>query len=122
LKDIFKGDDALSAEKARLIVSAAREKKGEDIVLMDMTGQSAICDWFVLVSAGSSRQINAISEEIQKRLRADKIFPLSIEGRSSLYWVLLDYEDVVVYIFSEEMRGFYGLEHLWADAPVERIH
>ena len=110
-----------SIEKARLIASVASEKTGEDIVLMDMTEQSAICDWFVIVSATSSRRIMTICNEVQKRLGMDKIFPMSVQGRNSLYWVLLDYEDVVLHIFSGEVRGFYGLERLWADAPKERI-
>lgn len=111
-----------SIEKARLIAKAAGEKKGEDIVIMDMTEQSAICDCFVLVSAGSSRRIKTICDEVQKILGKDGIFPISVEGRHSLYWVLVDYEDVVVHVFSSDMRDFYGLERLWSDAPVERIN
>lgn len=110
-----------SRATALKIAEAAKEKKGEDIVILNMTGQSAICDWFVFVSASSSRRIKAISDEVQKRLGQEKVFPISVEGRSSLYWVLIDYEDVVVHIFSEDVRDFYGLERLWADAPTERI-
>ncbi|HPN72977.1 MAG TPA: ribosome silencing factor [Candidatus Omnitrophota bacterium] len=110
-----------SKEKARLIAKIAGEKKGEDIVLVDMTEQSAVCDWFVIVSAGSSRRIKTICDEVQKVLGKDKIFPISVEGRSSLYWVLVDFEDVVMHVFSSEMRDFYGLERLWSDAPSERI-
>ncbi len=110
-----------SIEKARLIARAAGDKKGEDIVIMDMTGQSGICDWFVLVSAGSSRRIKAISDEVQKRLGERKVFPINVEGKGGLNWVLLDYVDVVVHIFSQDVREFYGLERLWSDAPRESV-
>jgi ribosome-associated protein len=106
-----------SLDKAKLIARIAADKKGEDIILMDMANQSAMCDWFVIVSASSSRRINAISNGIQRTLSQDRIFPMHVEGRNSLYWALLDYEDVVVHVFYDEMRGFYGLERLWSDAP-----
>ncbi|MFA6635741.1 MAG: ribosome silencing factor [Candidatus Omnitrophota bacterium] len=110
-----------SREKASLIAKIAGEKTGEDIVLLDMTEQSAVCDCFVVVTAGSSRRIKTICEEIRKRLGDDGVLPVSVEGRSSLNWVILDYEDVVVHIFSEEFRSFYDLERLWSEAPIERI-
>ncbi len=110
-----------SLDKAKLIARLAADKKGEDIVLLDMTNQSAMCDWFVIVSASSSRRIGAISEEIQYKLSRDRVFPLHVEGRSSPYWVLMDYVDVVVHIFHSEMRGFYGLERLWSEAPKTNV-
>jgi ribosome-associated protein len=113
--------NSASIEKARLVAKVAGEKKGEDIVLIDMTEQSAVCDCFVLVTAGSSRRIKTICDEVQKRLGRDKVFPISVEGRNSLYWLVLDYVDVVVHIFNQDMRDFYDLERLWSDAPVERI-
>ena len=106
-----------SLDKAKLIAKLAADKKGEDIVLLDMTNQSAMCDWFVIVSASSSRRMGGISEDIQRKLSRDRIFPLHVEGSNSPYWVLLDYEDVVVHVFHSEMRGFYGLERLWSEAP-----
>ena len=110
-----------SREKASLIAKIAGEKTGEDIVLLDMTEQSAVCDFFIVVTAGSSRRIKTICEEIRKRLGNEGILPVSVEGRSSLSWVILDYEDVVVHILSEEFRSFYDLERLWSEAPIERI-
>jgi len=106
-------------EKARFIARTSSEKKGEDIVLMDVRKVSGVCDWFVLVSASSSRRLKGISEAIQKDLSEKKVFPLHVEGRHNPYWTLLDYGDVVVHIFYKDIRGFYGLERLWADAPKE---
>ena len=110
-----------SQDKAKLIARAAAEKKGEDIVLIDMRGHAAIFDWFVLVSASSSRRINAISRQIQKDLSVKGCRPLNIEGRRNPYWMLMDYEDVIVNVFHEEVREFYGLDRLWSDAPTERF-
>jgi ribosome-associated protein len=107
-------------DKARLIARLAEEKKGEDIVLMDMGTISTICDWFVLVTANNSRRLNAISNNIQRKLSKESIKPLHVEGRNNPYWALLDYEDVVVHVFHKDVRGFYGLERLWAGASIER--
>lgn len=108
-------------DKANLIAKLAAEKKGENIVLMDMRDISAMCDWFVLVSASSSRRINTISNAIQEKLSKERVYPLSVEGKRNPYWILLDYEDVVVHVFYREIRDFYGLERLWSDAPTERF-
>ena len=111
-----------SIDKAELIVQFAAEKKGEDIVFMDMRETSAIFDWFVLIGANTPRKINAISNGIQKGLsKGSRVSPLHVEGGPNACWVLLDYEDVVVHIFHSEVRDFYELERLWSDAPIERF-
>jgi len=110
-----------SREIARLAAKFASEKTGEDIVLMDMKGLSSVCDWFLVVSASSSRRLKAISDAIEEGLSKKKIFPLHVEGRTNPSWVLLDYVEVVIHIFYREVRGFYGLERLWSDAPRERL-
>jgi len=109
----------ITLDKARLIAQLANEKKGEDILLMDMRGVTMMCDWFVVVSASSSRRINAISKTIQSELSKYGISALHVEGKQNPYWVLLDYEDVVIHIFYKGIREFYGLERLWSDAPRE---
>ncbi|MFH1552822.1 MAG: ribosome silencing factor [Candidatus Omnitrophota bacterium] len=108
-------------DKAELIAQLAAEKKGENIVLMDMRNISTMFDWFVLISASSSRRINGISNTIQENLSKRRIPLLHIEGKHTPYWVLLDYEDVVVHVFYKDIREFYGLERLWSDAPIERF-
>lgn len=108
-------------DKAKVIAELASNKKGEDIVLMNMSGVSTVCDWFVLISASSSRRVHSICKEIQKKLSSEGVSPISVEGRQSSYWTVLDYEDVVVHIFYREIREFYGLERLWSDAPLKRF-
>ena len=101
------------------IAEIASEKKGQDIVLMDMRKVSNVCDWFVIISAGSTRAIKALARAIDKGLSQKKVKSLRIEGRNDPFWVLLDYGDTVVHIFHKDMREFYGLERLWSDAPME---
>ena len=106
-------------KKAKLVAKFASDKKGENIAILDMRTVSGICDWFVLVSAGSNRQVNAIAQNIEEEM-SDKGFPLLHgEGRQSQAWVLLDYGDVVAHVFYDKLREFYGLERLWSDAPLE---
>ncbi len=108
-------------DKARSIARLAAEKKGEDIVLMDMRNISTMCDWFVLVSAASSRRIQTISNEIQRKLSKGRVKPRNVEGKTNPHWALLDYGDVVVHVFHKDIREFYGLERLWSDAKKERF-
>jgi ribosome-associated protein len=110
-----------SYDRARRIAEIALSKKGEDIVLLDMRKRSNICDWFVIVSANSSRAVNALAEYIQDDMKKEGHPPIRVDGRHSSYWVLVDYADIIVHVFYKEMRDFYGLETLWADAPQERV-
>jgi len=110
-----------SLDKAKYIAKIALEKKGKDVTLMDMRLLSSMCDWFVIVSADSSRRIDTIAKTIQKDLSKEKIKPLSSEGQKSSFWKLLDYEDVIVHVFRSDVREFYELEQLWCDAPAKEI-
>lgn len=106
-------------ELARLIVNLATDKKGEDIILMDMRQVSPITDFFVIVSAPSERQLKAITEHIADETKKSYgILPWRSEGTSGNGWVLIDYGDVVVHGFLPEKRAYYDLEGLWREAPV----
>ncbi|MBD3295751.1 MAG: ribosome silencing factor [Candidatus Omnitrophica bacterium] len=110
-----------SRDKAALIAELASEKKGESIVMLDMSGRTTtLFDWFVIVSAVSSRRLNGISNFIQQGLAKRELDPVNIEGKNNPMWVLLDYGDVVVHILHRDVRDFYGLERLWSDARMER--
>ena len=111
-----------SMEKARLIARIAQEKKGENIVVMDMRKFSAMYDCFVVVTASSSRRISTISNTIRKNLSMLKMKPLYFNGKRGPNWDVLDYEDVIVHVFLQEARDQYGLEELWSDAPVEHLY
>ena len=106
------------SELARIAVMAADEKKGSDIVALDLTGLSDVCDYFVICSADNARMLSSIVEEIEERIKKNVgLDPLSHEGRAGATWVLLDYGSVVIHAFLPESRDYYRLERLWGDAP-----
>ncbi|MDH5528292.1 MAG: ribosome silencing factor [Nitrospirota bacterium] len=108
----------LSAEQAaRTVASAADSKKGTDIVALHVTELTSIADYFVLITGGSTTHVNALFEAVDEAMSHAGREPLHVEGRGEANWILMDYGDVVVHIFLDEARGFYGLERLWGDAP-----
>lgn len=104
-------------EQVALAIHAVQAKKGEELVILEMDRNSgAFTDYFVLCSGTNPRQIQAISDEIEKELNQNGVRPNSLEGYTQAEWVLLDYVDFVVHIFSERARKFYDLERLWKSA------
>lgn len=106
----------------RTIVSAIEDKKGKDIVSLDLTGfDGAITSYFVVCNADSTTQVAAIADGIEEKVLEELgEKPWRIEGQQNAFWIAMDYVDVVVHIFQTELRGFYKLEELWADAPATR--
>ena len=96
---------------------AADDKKATDPTILDVADLLAIVDVFLLVTASSDRQLKAVAESIEEKLRAQDRRPLRREGTPSAGWVLLDYGDLVCHLFSAEQRDYYALERLWADVP-----
>jgi len=100
-----------------IAANAASEKKGEDTVILAVGPILAITDAFVITSGANARQVRTITEEIEDKVKADGgPAPLRIEGLDDARWVLMDYGDFVVHVFLDEVRRFYDLERLWADA------
>lgn len=109
---------ALSTYLSELAVEGIQEKKGEDIVRLDLRNiHSSVADFFIICSANSGTQVKAIADSVEevifKGLQSD---PRHKEGFESADWIILDYFDVVVHIFKTEKRHFYGIEELWGDA------
>lgn len=99
------------------VIQACLEKKAEELSILEMEkGSGAFTDYFVLCSGTNPRQVQAISDEVEMRLKAAGIRPNNIEGYNQAEWVLLDYVDFVVHVFSEKARKFYDLERLWKSA------
>jgi ribosome-associated protein len=98
-------------------VAALLDKKAEKLVVLNLQGLTTISDYFVLATAGSNRQAQALADALEMALKAEGRRPLSIEGYESAVWILIDYGDVVFHVFHDEARRFYGLERLWGDAP-----
>lgn len=107
---------------ARQVVAAASEKKATDIVLLDTRGVCSFADYFVMCSGESSKQIEAIRDEIGHSLKKEGILPHHCEGAVDSGWLLIDLRDVIVHIFAPIEREHYQLDQLWSQAtPVVRV-
>ena len=104
-------------ETARVAVAAAADKKAHDIVVLDVSDQLVITDCFVIASAPNERQVGAIVDNVEEKMRDAGTKPVRREGAREGRWVLLDFVDVVVHVQHAEERAFYGLERLWKDCP-----
>lgn len=98
------------------IGSLIDDKKGEDIVMLEVKGLCSIADYFVIATGNTDRHVGAIIDNIQEKLHEKGIPPLSKEGKSAGRWVILDYSGVIVHVFHKDERAFYNLERLWNDA------
>mgnify|MGYP002795596760 FL=1 len=99
----------------KLIYQALEDKKGEDIVMIDISQVSVLADYFVICSAGNDSQIQALVDNVDEKMHENGYQIRQQEGRNSGTWVLLDYGDVIVHIFKRENRSFYNLERIWND-------
>ena len=102
---------------AQLIVEVASEKLASNIVMLDLRGLASFTDYFVIMSADSSRLIQALEDDILGTLKESKLSIHRREGSANSGWVLMDCSDVIVHIFAPDEREFFGLERLWARAP-----
>lgn len=110
-------------EKRQLIIEAIQEKKGKEIVTIDLSEvENSICDCFIICHGDSYTQVDAITESIEKKLKEGvKIRPHHIEGLQNSQWVLMDFFDILVHVFQKEFRTFYNLEELWADGDLVKL-
>jgi ribosome-associated protein len=110
-------------QKLHHILEALKEKKGQEIVTINLENSaSAFCDYFVICHGTSTTQVDALSNSVNRRLKEKmKETAHHIEGTNNSIWVLMDYSDILVHIFTEEKRSFYNLEDLWADGLLERV-
>jgi ribosome-associated protein len=101
----------------RAAAAAAADKKAFQMVCLEVSDLTSIADSFLLCSAASDRQVGAVVDAIVSRLKSDGRAPLNVEGDGGGGWVLLDYGEFIVHVFTEEKRGYYALDSLWGDAP-----
>ena len=106
------------ATRVKEAVEAALDKKAIDLEVLHVAEITSLADYFVICSGGTERQTGAIADAIEQRLR-EKLDtrPRMVEGISPGHWILMDYGDFIIHIFTEETRRFYALDHLWGDAP-----
>jgi len=108
-------DQAL--ERARICARIAEENRGRDIALLDLRGSTPLVDFFLIVTAASRRQANAMTSDIDAAMKRIGEFKIGIEASEEGRWTLIDYGDFVVHVFSEEGRAYYALEDVWGDCP-----
>jgi ribosome-associated protein len=98
-------------------ITACQDKKAEELTILELEkGSGAFTDYFVICSGTNPRQIQAIADEVELRLKRAGLYPLNVEGYRQAEWVLLDYADFVVHVFAERARRYYELERLWKSA------
>ena|ERR1700758_3001042 len=111
-----------SLEQARRIAALAQEKLAEDVVILDMRPVCTFTDYFVIASGRNPRQTAAIWDEIHGRMKHDeRLLPRSVDGMQEGSWILADYLDVVLHVFTPEARQYYKLEELWGDVPAVEL-
>jgi ribosome-associated protein len=104
------------------IVNHIVNKKGSDIVVLDLRRLAAVADYFVIATGNTNTHVQAIADEVRDKLRKEHhAHPWHVEGESSQRWILLDYVDVVVHVFDRKTREFYDLEGLYLDAGIRRL-
>jgi ribosome-associated protein len=102
---------------AELCAQKCLEKKGENVVILDLENRSSVADYFVICSGYSDRQVSAIAENVAQEIGKAGVKALSREGMVDGRWALIDFGSVIVHVFRDQMRDFYSLESLWQDAP-----
>jgi ribosome-associated protein len=113
-----RSEQVLETESAVMIAArAATEKKATDLAVLDLREVASFTEYFLICTGASKRQVQAISNSVEESLLESAKRPLHIEGYSSAEWILLDYGDFIVHVFSQASRRFYDLERLWRDAP-----
>ncbi|MEI8027197.1 MAG: ribosome silencing factor [Pseudomonadota bacterium] len=109
-------------DMALRMAQASLDKKAKDIVLMDLRGLSSLCDYQIVCSGDSDRQVSAIALHIEEICREEfNLKPTVTEGKSTGNWVLLDFSGIMVHVFLDDLRRYYAIESLWPTAPVEAI-
>jgi ribosome-associated protein len=110
--------DLTSLEQARRIAGLAQDKLAQDVVILDMRPVCTYTDYFVICTGQNPRQTKSIYDEVHARLKQDgRVLPRSVEGERESTWIVADYLDVVLHVFTPETRRYYRLEELWGDVP-----
>jgi len=104
-------------EMARLAAAAMDAKKGKDVLILDVSERASFADYLVIGSGTNDRQVASLCDEVEDRLAKEEIFVKRVEGKGNTGWILMDYGDVIVNVFTEEKREHYNIERLWSDCP-----
>ena len=102
-------------EYAILAAKTLADKKGQDIVVIDIQGKAAFADYFVICSGTSERQINSLTDDVEEAFAKEGLLVKSIEGKQNSGWILMDFGDIIINLFTKEMREKYSIEKVWGD-------
>lgn len=105
-------------ELVKKVVNALEDKKAEDITVIDIHGISSIADYFVIANGSNSNQLSAMQDAVDEAMYTNGVHSKQVEGNSNSTWILMDYQDIIVHLFSKEDRLFYDLERIWKDGTV----
>lgn len=104
-----------SKKMARIAVEALEDKKAEDVTILDISEVSILADYFIIANGMNRNQVQAMADNAEEALGKAGYLPKQIEGYQSANWILMDYKDIIVHVFSKEDRSFYDLERIWRD-------
>ena len=110
--------DHNSENMAKLAIRALDDKKGIDVRVIDISEVSVIADYFIIASGTNAHQVQALADNVEEQLGKAGYTPRQIEGYGSASWVLLDYNDIIVHVFTNDSRSFYDLERIWRDGKM----
>ncbi len=108
-------------EYAYLAAETLSTKKAKDIVVIDIAEKSGFADYFIVATGNTDRQINSLVDDVEDAMAKEDLLVKSVEGKNTSGWILLDFGDVIVNLFTPEMRDRYNIEKIWADCPAEHI-
>lgn len=106
---------------AKIVVAALEDKKANDIKVIDISELSVIADYFIIAGGANRNQIQTLADHVEEVLKKEECYPKQIEGYQTASWILMDYSDVIIHVFSEEDRLFYDLERIWRDGKMMEI-
>lgn len=104
------------------IVEALEDKKAEDITVLDIGGVSSIADYFIIANGNNANQLTAMEDAVDEAMYTNGVHQKQVEGKSNSTWILMDYQDIIVHLFSKEDRQFYDLDRIWRDGKVVDVH
>lgn len=108
-------------ELVKIIYNAIEDRKGEDIRVLDISGVSVMADYFIIANGNNKNQVQAIADNVNEAMLENKLELKQTEGYNTAGWILMDYGDIIVHIFSKEERLFYDLERIWRDGKTVEI-
>lgn len=116
MRDLIKNErNKTMLEKIKIAVKALDDKKGENICVIDISEQTVITDYFIIVNGNSPSQVQALVNNVTEALEKNGVALLQSEGKASGNWILLDFNDIIIHVFMKEDREFYDLERMWRD-------